>query len=100
MPGSPAPDDFPAALDAVGLVETLAAFEHERWSHWQRYLHSKCQPADDGSLVIPAEFVSRWEQQMSTPYAALSDDEKESDREQVRHVLPVISAAFRNERVD
>jgi hypothetical protein len=80
--------------DDRDLVEVLAAIEHERWSHWQRYLHSQCEPGPDGSLVIPARLVSRWTQQMSTAYADLSEAEKDSDREQVRQTLPIIAAAL------
>jgi hypothetical protein len=76
------------------LMEKLADVEHERWSHWQRYMHSKCQRASDGSLVIPAHLVDRWESQMNTPYSALSEQEKESDREQVRRYLPIIAESF------
>jgi hypothetical protein len=76
------------------LLEPLAAIEHARWSHWQRYMHSKCIP-QDGALLIPAELVQRWERQLNTPYAALTDKEKESDREQVRVYLPLIKKALR-----
>jgi hypothetical protein len=82
-----------AALHSDELLEALAAIEHERWSHWQRYVHDQCVPGADGSLTLPAELASRWAQQMSTPYAELSDEEKESDREQVRRYLPAIEAA-------
>ena len=78
------------------LVEQLAALEHERWAHWQRYMHSKCQRLADGSLVIPVDLVARWEQQISTSYENLSEQEKESDREQVRRYFPIIAAAFRS----
>lgn len=78
------------------ITEKLAAIEHERWSHWQRYMHGKGLKAADGSLVIPAEFVDRWERQMSTAYADLAEDEKDSDREQVRNYLPVIEDALSN----
>lgn len=88
------PDDLPAALKRKSLVEALAAVEHERWSHWQRYLHSQCELGDDGALTIPAALVERWSSQMSTPYEALSEAEKESDREQVRRYLPTIAAAL------
>jgi Integrase core domain len=54
-----------------GLLEQLAAIEHERWSHWQRYLHEKAERQPDGSLLLPAELVARWDAQMNTPYAAL-----------------------------
>jgi hypothetical protein len=77
-----------------GLIEELAAIEHERWSHWQRYMHSKGTRQSDGSLVIPVGLVERWERQMETPYAKLSPREKESDQEQVRKYLPTVSNAF------
>lgn len=72
------------------LLEALAAVEHERWSHWQRYLHSRCQQRPDGTLVIPAELARRWTEQMTTPYEALSEREQESDREQAHEYLAVI----------
>jgi hypothetical protein len=82
-----------------GLVEELAAVEHERWSHWQRYVHSKCVRQGDGSLLLPADLVARWEKQIDTKYADLDDKERESDREQVRKYLPLIASALA-ERVD
>lgn len=72
------------------LVENLAAVEHERWSHWQRYMHSKGVLQSDGSLLIPAELVQRWQKQIDTPYSELSETEKDSDREQVRKYLGLI----------
>ena len=75
--------------------ETLAAVEHERWSHWQRYMHSKCIPqGDKGALLIPADLVKLWEKQIATPYSELTEGEKESDREQVRKYLPLIVSAL------
>lgn len=75
----------------TALIETLAAKEHERWSHWQQYMHRQGIKQSDGSLLIPAELVARWEKQIGTPYEHLSDREKESDREQVRKYLPLVS---------
>ena len=72
------------------LLEELAAVEHERWSHWQKYMHSKGTRQADGSLVIPADLVAQWDSQISRPYTELTNEEKESDREQVRKYLPVI----------
>lgn len=71
-------------------IEELADIEHERWSHWQMFLHDKGVRQNDGSLVIPANLVSRWERQMRTRYADLTEKEKEGDREQVRRYLPTI----------
>lgn len=77
------------------LLETLASVEHERWAHWQRYMHSKCIPqGENDDLLIPADLVNQWEIQITTPYSALSNDEKESDREQVRKYLPLIVDAI------
>lgn len=76
------------------LINELAAIEHERWSHWQRYMHSKGVRQADGSLALPAELVKRWERQAATAYGDLTDKEQESDREQVNRYLPIIAAAL------
>jgi hypothetical protein len=86
------PDQIAQTLNDI--LETLAAVEHERWSHWQRYMHGKGLSQPDGSLMIPADLVRRWQKQIDTPYAKLSEQEKESDREQVRKYLPLIVRAL------
>lgn len=73
------------------MVESLAAIEHERWSHWQRYMHSKARRGADGSLTIPADLAERWSRQMDTAYSELHEEERESDREQVRRYLGLIA---------
>lgn len=90
-------EEVSAALAREELLEALATVEHERWAHWQRYLHSKCIPGDDGSLTIPADLVERWTVQITTPYDGLSEVEKESDRDQVRKTLEVIRAFLLNQ---
>lgn len=76
------------------MLDVLADIEHERWSHWQRYMHEQATRQADGSLLFPAHLVNRWEKQINTPYEALSEEEKESDREQVRKYLPIIASAL------
>jgi hypothetical protein len=81
-------------IDEPALLEELAFIEHERWSHWQSYMHGKAVRNPDGTLTIPADLVLRWERLMNTPYDRLSEEERESDREQVRRYLPVVSRAY------
>lgn len=76
------------------LLEELASIEHERWSHWQRYMHEKAVRNPDGSLTLPADLVAHWERLIATPYNQLSEEERESDREQVRRYLSLIIKAF------
>jgi hypothetical protein len=85
-------DEATALLE--GLVERLATIEHDLWSHWQQYMHSKGVKQPDGSMLLPAELVARWEKQIATSYDWLQETEKESDREQVRKYLPVIADAI------
>lgn len=87
-------EDIQAVLASPELLEKLAAIEHERWAHWQQYMHDQCRRADDGSLTIPAELAQRWQTQISTPYGDLTEAEKDSDREQVRRFLPTIGASI------
>lgn len=77
-----------------GLREQLAAIEHERWAHWQRYLHGRCVPNRDGSLTIPVLLVKHWERQIATPYDALSEAEKDADRQEVNQARPASLRRF------
>jgi hypothetical protein len=72
------------------LIEELASLEHQRWAHWQRFVHDQGKRQPDGSLVLPANLVERWERQINTSYDDLTDEEKESDREQVRKYFPLL----------
>lgn len=71
--------------------EQMADLEHERWSKWQKYMHSKILPSEhDAIMQIGTEFIERWERQIATPYSELSEKEKESDRIEVRKYYPFI----------
>jgi len=72
------------------LREELAAAQHEIWAHWMQYLFSVCVPATDGTVRIPVRFVEHWQHQIETPYADLSEHEKDSDREQADKILAVL----------
>ncbi|PDT05476.1 hypothetical protein, partial [Rhizobium sp. M1] len=63
-------------------LEGLAHIEHERWSHWQKYMHAKGIRQTDGSLLIPADLVAQWDRQIATPYAELSENEKDADSDE------------------
>lgn len=74
-------------VDHSVLKERLAAIEHERWSDWMKYMFSVCSgifaPDRGPGSFIPADFAKRWIRQMNTPYAELTEEEKQSDRDQV-----------------
>ena len=72
-------------------IEPLAAIEHQRWAHWQKYMHNKCTLLPSGDLLIPSELVTRWERQIDTEYKDLCELEKQSDREQVLKYLPEVT---------
>ena len=65
------------------LREQLAALCHEQWSGWMKYLFEKV-------AVFPREEADRWKGQMNTPYAQLSEAEKESDRKEADKFLELI----------
>ena len=83
----------PRALRQDPQVEALAALAHEQWSGWMRYLFAQFPKLYTGSRLIPVEWATRWVRQMKTPYAELSETEKDSDRTEARRVLAVLAAA-------
>jgi len=71
------------------LIESLAAHEHEQWAHWMRYMTANMTP----------ENMERWKRQMNTPYAELTEKEKESDREWARKAVGVMAEYLQDEMV-
>lgn len=79
------------------MVEQLADKEHASWARWMDYLFSKCESRDGGAMVIPSALVERWRRQIETPYGALSDCERDADRAEVAHILPIIRQYANNQ---
>lgn len=82
------------------LRERLAAIQYDIWARWMRYLFSCCNTGTDDwtgdpVLMIPKDKVDRWKRQMETPYADLTEKEKDSDREQADKILAVIAGGDR-----
>ena len=69
--------------------EQLAAYAHEAWAGWMKYLFEKSPKNGDGSVTIPAELVKRWTRQMGTPYAELPEGEKHSDRVEALKIMQI-----------
>ena len=64
------------------LIEVLAAIEHEQWSLWAQHMLANATPANR----------RRWRRQLATPYAELTEAEKEKDRVFARKVLGAVAA--------
>lgn len=70
------------------IIDAMADLEHDRWSGWMKYQASKVDLANK-----PGEernHVERWQRQMVTKYADLSEQEKESDRAEARKTLDLL----------
>lgn len=72
------------------LIEALADKEHASWARWMQYLFSQCNKDLDWNMTISGSLVKRWMRQIETPYAELSEREKQSDRDEVEHIMPII----------
>jgi hypothetical protein len=75
------------SFERSGLRERLAFVQHQIWAHWMNYLFSVSVQNPDGSITIPFEKVERWKRQASVAYDSLSNEEKESDKEQADKIL-------------
>jgi hypothetical protein len=71
--------------------EKVADLCHKQWTGWMRYLFAACDGLhDDGSFTIPKWAVDRWSRQMRTEYRFLTEEEKESDRQEADKFLEII----------
>jgi hypothetical protein len=83
-----------ALTDHSDAREALAAYAHEAWSGWKEYEFSKGTLNADGTWTMPAWAVERWTRQMHTPYDALPEAEKDSDRKEADAMLAIVRAAL------
>lgn len=83
------------------LIEDLANIEHQRWSDWQAWVHSKGdrhsglsvdEPVwiEEGDMILRNSMVEHWESLMHTQYYALPDHSKQADRDQVARYWPLV----------
>lgn len=83
---SKADDDCQKCHWLPELIEALADLEHERWSGWEKYRSTaRTEEHPNGEMN-----VDRWVRQRRTAYANLSEEEKQSDRDQVMKTLAVL----------
>lgn len=78
------------ASNTTALRETLAEYAHTAWSGWMKFLFEKCNSGNLYTMIIPAWFVDRWQRQLATPYADLSELEKNSDRAEADKILALL----------
>lgn len=74
-------------------LEALAALQHDIWASWMKWQFSCGMDNADGSWTMPAFKVERWKRQMNTPYAELSEREKDGDRDVIREFMAQFEAA-------
>lgn len=77
------------------LKEQFAELCHTQWSGWMIYLFQKSHKQTDGSVIIPPEYVQRWEQQVNTAYNDLCEHDKNSDRAEADRFLVIIENSMR-----
>ena len=64
------------------LRERLADLEHRQWAYWTAYMLDN----------LDTEHIDGWRRQIETPYAKLTEREKDADREWADKILAIISA--------
>lgn len=82
-----------AKANSAETSEALAAYAHEAWAGWMRYMFRFCTVNSDGTVTMDADKVARWKRQMETEYADLPEAEKTSDREQATIILSIVVPA-------
>lgn len=85
-------------LDAPSLREAAAAYAHEAWAGWMRYLFTQghgltavTQAGPEPSWIMRPDAYARWQRQMNTPYADLPENEKASDRKEADKILALLN---------
>lgn len=81
--------DLPTPTEDA-MVERMADEVHQVWCVWMEYMfgHGSLM-SNNGPWVMNEVSKLRWARQMITPYAQLSEEEKQSDREIAQRYLDI-----------
>jgi hypothetical protein len=71
-------------------IRAVADEQHAIWAHWMRYMFSCGTDMGDGGWVMPQEKYERWQRQMDTDFADLTEQEQASDYEMAERVKNAI----------
>lgn len=83
-------DRVGAEMSEQDKRERLAAVAHWMWAHWMSYMFTCGTFHEDGTWTMPASKAERWLRQMVAAYDALSEAEKDSDREMADKILDAL----------
>ena len=72
------------------LVDALSMYAHNAWSGWMQYMFGKSIRDVDGAMLIPSEYVERWERQSQTAYSELPLSEQVSDQDEALKILAIL----------
>lgn len=76
--------DLRRFFDDPVVVEHVAAWSHQSWSGWYKWMAAKW---DQVHLSTGETFQERWKRQSETQYVLLSDSEQNSDRAEAKEIL-------------
>lgn len=67
----------------MDIVEVMAELAHSQWAGWAQWMFDNMSETH----ISGETYVDRWTRQIATPYADLSEEEKESDRVEARKMI-------------
>jgi hypothetical protein len=75
--------------------EELAAYAHDAWCRYMNHMFGKCV-RQGVAILIPGDYAQSLKRLAAIPYENLSEQEKESDREEADKILSMIFASLLN----
>lgn len=67
----------------------LADYAHSAWGGWMRHMFGKSE-IKDGTAIIPATLVERWQRQLSTKFEDLPKQEQASDYVEADKIMQLL----------
>ena len=97
-------DDFvkdeKEAMAMRWLIKSTAINHHEYWKDWMQYFFSVTHHNQDGSVVVPYEYVKKWLRRMSLDYQELRPKEKSYNLDMLKkHFMNIFKFAVASDEL-